>query len=168
MVSRYRGPLRAYQVADSRYPLFDGSGAAEFGSRWNSPGRRVVYGALSYAGALLERLTQTGIGKAPRRQYWITIDVSASVEIEEITSVDVPGWDAPDLTASRAYGDLWVAERRSVALIVPSVVGRPHERNLMINQDHPEFRHVTHSDLHQVLWDPQVGSAEWIESEGLE
>jgi RES domain-containing protein len=159
MASRYRGPLRAYRVADARHPLFDGGGAAQFGGRWNSPGRRAIYGALSYAGALLEKLAQTGIGKIPHQQHWIAIDVPEDVEIEEVTDGDVPRWDAPDLGASRAYGDQWLDPRRTVVLVVPSVIGRPHERNVVINQDHPEFNRLTASDPQPVVWDERLGAA---------
>lgn len=158
MGSRYRGPLRAYRVADGRHALFDGGGAEQFGGRWNSPGRRAIYGALSYAGALLEKLAQAGIGRIPRRQHWIAIDVPESVEIEEVSAADVPGWDAPDLGASRAYGDLWLTQRRTVVLVVPSVVGRPNERNVVINPDHPLFHRLRASDQQPVVWDPRLGA----------
>lgn len=158
MASRHRGPLRAFRIADGRYPLFDGGGAAEIGGRWNSPGggRRVIYGALSYAGAMLERLAQSGIGKIPPNQHWITIDIPDGVEIEEVTAEDVPDWDAHSLVASREYGDRWLSEKRSVALIIPSVIGRPHERNIAINQDHPEFEKLSASAPEPVLVDARL------------
>lgn len=156
MASRYSGPLRAYRVADARHPPFSGEGAARFGCRWHSPGRRVIYGALSYAGALREQLAQTGIGKVPRRQQWIEIAVPEAVAIEEATGDDVPAWDAPDLTASRAYGNQWLKEERTVILVVPSVVGQPHERNVVVNPDHPDFRFLKASDPEDVRWDTRL------------
>jgi RES domain-containing protein len=158
MASRYRGPLRVYRVADARHPLFDSRGAAQSGGRWNSPGRRAIYGALSYAAALLEKLAQAGIGKVPHRQHWIVIDIPEDVDIEEVSAADGPRWNSPDLLASRAYGDQWFAERRTVVLVVPSVVGRPHERNAVINQDHPKFDRLTASDPQPVLWDPRLAA----------
>jgi RES domain-containing protein len=154
--SERAGPLRAFRVADGRYPLFDGKGAAEFGGRWNSPGRPAIHGALSYAGALLERLAQTGIGRIPRRQRWSTIDVPAGVAIEELGEADVPGWDEPDLVASRAFGDRWLAERRTAVLVVPSVVGWPHERNVVINPGHGDFARLVASDAQPVRWDTRL------------
>ena len=117
---RYRGPLRAYRIADRRYPIFDGPGAALHGARWNSPGgRRVIDAAASFAGVMLERLAQTGTGDVPKNQHAVTIDVPAGVEIEEVGPADVPGWDLPNQRASRAYGDAWLAERRTAVLVVP-------------------------------------------------
>ncbi len=119
----------------------------------------MIYGALSYAGALLEKLAQTGIGRIPSPQHWITVDVPAGVEVEEVTEADVPGWDAADLVVSRAFGDRWLAENRSVVLVVPSVIGRPHERNVVINQDHHRFARLTATDPQPVRWDPRLPGA---------
>ena len=63
MASRRKGPLRAYRIADVRQPIFDGNGAALYGGRWNSPGRRVIYAAETYAGAMLEKLAQANVGR---------------------------------------------------------------------------------------------------------
>jgi len=54
MASRRRGPLRVFRIADARHLIFDGTGAMIHGSRWNSPGRRIIYAAETYSGALLE------------------------------------------------------------------------------------------------------------------
>jgi RES domain-containing protein len=47
--------IRVYRIADERHAIWDGTGAALVGGRWNSPGRPVIYGSLSYACAMLER-----------------------------------------------------------------------------------------------------------------
>ena len=54
---------------------------------------------------------------------------------------ELPGdWDAePTGAASRAAGDKWIADQRSVALLVPSVVV-PQEQNALVNPRHPKFR----------------------------
>ena len=68
MAFRLEEPLRAYRIADSRRPIFDGTGAAALGGRWNSPGRRVIYASETCAGALLEKLAHTNIGRVPNSQ----------------------------------------------------------------------------------------------------
>lgn len=156
MASRPRGRLRVYRIADGRYRLFDGGGAAKEGGRWNSPGRPVIYGSLSFAGAMLERLAQASIGRLPKRDKWIAIEIPAGVAIEELRARELPGWDAADKIASRGYGDRWLAEARTVALIVPSVPGRPHERNVAINQDHPGFVRRSASEPAEVEWDERL------------
>ena len=156
MASRYKPQLRGYRVADGRHPLFDGTGAAEHGGRWNSPAYRVIYASLSYAGAIIERLAQTGTGRIPRHHRWIAIDVPPGVAIEEVGPSDIPGWDAADVSASRAYGDRWLTEARTVALVVPAVVGWPVERNVLFSQTHPDFKRVKASRPRMVRWDKRL------------
>ena len=46
--------MRLYRIGDGRHPLWDGTGAALIGGRWNSPGRPLIYASLIYGGAMLE------------------------------------------------------------------------------------------------------------------
>ena len=73
MASRRSGPLRAFRVADMRHAIFDGSGAMLHGTRWNSPGRRIVYAAETYAGALLEILVHAS-GRVQSSQGYVDPD----------------------------------------------------------------------------------------------
>jgi RES domain-containing protein len=155
MESRRSGPLRAYRIADSRHPLFDGQGAMLFGGRWNSPGRRVIYAAETYAGAMLEVLAHANIGRLPKHHAWIEITIPEDVAIEEADPARIAGWDAADLTASRAFGDAWYDERRSAVLIVPSMVTRV-ERNILIHQQHPDFARLSASAPAAVEWDKRL------------
>ena len=154
MASRRSGPLRAFRIADMRNTIFDGSGAMLHGARWNSPGRHVIYAAETYAGALLEILVHAS-GSVPQSQGYIEIEIPSSLSIEEITQDDVPQWDSPSFEATRAFGDRWYDERRTPVLIVPSVVTRV-ERNVLINQEHPEFPLVLASQAVPVRWDARL------------
>jgi RES domain-containing protein len=120
------------------------------GARWNSPGRRVIYAAEAYAGALLEILVHAS-GSVSKSQGYIEIEIPSGLSIEEITQDDLPRWDAPSFEATRAFGDRWYDERRTPVLIVPSVVTRV-ERNVLINQEHPEFPLVRASQAVPVRW----------------
>lgn len=155
MAFQYSGPLRAYRIADRRHKILDGAGAFQFGGRWSSPGRRVIYASLSYAGAMLEKLVHAGTGSVPKNQVAVEIRVPEAVQIEEVTAADVPGWDRPDLVASRRYGDRWLEERRTAVLVVPSVVSR-RDRNVLISQDHAQFPLVTVSPPEPVIWDRRL------------
>lgn len=145
----------AYRIADRRHKIFDGQGAALYGARWNSPGRRVIYAAESYAGAMLEVLASANIGAIPKRHVWIEIAIGPDISIEEVTLRNLRGWDAPDQLVSRKFGDRWYDEGRSTLLIVPSVVARL-ERNVLINQDHPGFRKLRSSRPRPVAWDRRL------------
>ena len=148
-------PLRAYRIADRRRKIFDGHGATLLGGRWNSPGRHVIYAAESYAGAMLEVLVHANIGKLPKTHSWIEILIRKGMRIEEVHPADIPGWDAPDQRVSRRYGDRWYDEGRTAALLVPSIVALP-ERNIAINQDHPEFKRVRATAPKPVIWDQRL------------
>jgi RES domain-containing protein len=154
MAFRRKGPLRAWRIADSRRPIYDGTGAMAWGARWNSPGHAVIYASASYACAMLERLAHAGIGSIPKNQRAISIDIP-EIDIEAITAADVPGWDLPGGSASRAYGDGWIREKRTAVLVVPSVVAR-EDSNVLINPAHPDFRGITHAPPEPVVWDRRM------------
>ncbi len=155
MASRRSHAWRAYRIADRRHKIFDGEGAATFGGPWNSPGRRVIYAAETYAGAMLEVLANSNIGRLPKYHAWIEILIGEDVSVEEVDARKVRRWDAPDQRASRIFGDKWYEEKRSTVLIVPSTVARV-ERNVVINQDHPEFRKLRATAPKQVVWDQRL------------
>ena len=154
MASPRSGPLRAFRIADMRHPIFDGSGAMLYGARWNSPGRRVVYASETYAGALLEILVH-GSGSVPCSQGYVEIEIPAGVSIEEIAPDDLPHWDSASFETTRAFGDRWYDQRRTPVLIVPSVVTRV-ERNILINQEHPDFARIRASRPLPVRWDTRL------------
>src|SRR5271165_3570176 len=154
MASRRSGPLRAFRIADMRHTIFDGSGAMLHGARWNSPGRRVIYAAETYAGALLEILVHAS-GSVPRNQGYIEIRIPAGLSIEEVTPDDVPHWDSPSFEVAQASGNRWYDDRRTPVLIVPSVVTLV-ERNVLINPEHPDFARITASPPLPLHWDARL------------
>lgn len=160
MASRPKGartpPLVVYRIADARHPIFDGSGAALIGGRWNSPGLPVIYAAATYAGAMLERLVHAGTGRIPSNQRAILITIPARVSVERCQSTRLPsGWDQDDYTASRTFGDTWLKSQRSAVLFVPSVIAR-YEQNVLINPAHRDCRWIVASQPEDVVWDARL------------
>lgn len=154
MASRRSGPLRVFRVADMRHAIFDGTGAFVHGARWNSPGRRVIYAAETYAGALLEVLVHAS-GFVPRSQAYIEIEIPAGLSIEILPAEALPDWDATSFAAARAFGDRWYDERRTAVLMVPSVVTHL-ERNVLINQEHADFERIRAGKPVPVRWDTRL------------
>ena len=118
---------------------FSGQGACDFGGRWNSPGARMVYCSEHPALAALEKLVHIQDLEQLRRSYaWIS--VVCPEELAETLSVRLPkNWTGESARASlRRIGDRWIASRRSLALIVPSVV-LPRSSNILLNPLHPAF-----------------------------
>jgi RES domain-containing protein len=147
--------VKAFRIADRRFPLMDGRGAALRGGRWNSPGRAVVYAAETLSGARLEALVHASIGELPPTLVYVEIGIPAGVAIEEIRENDLPGWDAPDLIASRRAGDAWLARGKSAVLLVPSRAAYD-ERNVLIDPAHPDFKRLAISKPRALRWDKRL------------
>ena len=137
--------IRAWRVIKSRYAAhaLDGEGSRLYGSRWSSPGLRVVHASQSLALAILEVVVHLQ-ASTPLSAY-----VSYEMEFDERLVRDLPVSDlpaewrksppAPDL---QRFGDAWLHEASSAVLRVPSAV-LPTERKDLINPEHPDFQHIT-------------------------
>lgn len=148
--------MRAFRIADRRFPIFDGTGAQLTGGRWNSPGRPVIYATETFAGAVLEVLVHSNLGRVPKTHAVVEITIPSAVRMETVEMNAVPHWDAADQIANRAYGDQWLHERRTAVLLVPSVVTRGREHNVLLNPEHPEFKRVKASSPQDVVWDERL------------
>lgn len=157
-------PLKAFRIADARHPVFDSWGAMLLGGRWNSRGKRVIYAAETYAGALLEQLAHANIGVLPGQQRWVEIDIPDDVVVERVLPEEVPGWNEPAMVASRKRGDRWLAELKTAVLIVPSAVTGGLERNVVLNPAHPDFARIAASEPRPVRWDPRLFRGAQVES----
>jgi len=148
--------LTCYRIGDPRgaYPIFDATGSTIAPGRWNRAGSPVIYASEHFSTALLEKLVH-GSGMLPPNQHYVEITIPNASSYEVFSPPALPGWDMMPATASAAFGEAWCAQRRSLILIVPSVVARI-ERNIIINPAHPDFRHVQ-SSLHEpVFWDRRL------------
>ncbi len=149
--------MRIYRIADRRHEVWNGNGAMLVGGRFNSPGRPVIYGAMSFAGAMLEILVHSRIGKVPRQHVVVVADVPDDIALERAGPDDLPaGWDAVnDPRTARGLGDRWLADLRSAVLIVPSVVARL-EWNVLVNPMHPDAARLVVPAPEPVRWDERL------------
>jgi len=126
--------VRVYRIVAPRWAdsAFSGEGAQKYGGRWNSPGRRVVYLADTRALAALEMLVHLTTPSSRAKPY---------TQFEAILPAEciVPADDDP--RDRRGFGDRWLAEGRSLALRVPSVL-IPEEPNYLLNPAHPDFDRI--------------------------
>ncbi len=148
--------MHAFRIADRRFPIFDGTGGRLIGGRWNSPGRSVIYAAETYAGALLEVLVHSNLGRVPKTHAAIEISIPDSIAVESLDGLTLPRWDAEDQPASRAFADEWLETHRSAVLLVPSMVLRGREHNVLVNPEHPDFPRIVLSAPQDVLWDKRL------------
>lgn len=146
----------AWRIAKTRHPAFDGTGAALWGARWNSAGRPVIYAADGFAGAILEVIAHATTPKTlPGSYHAVRIEIPDDA-VERLEPDALPGWDDKDSPAALAFGDAWLANARSAALMVPAVTSRPVGRNLLINPAHPDAGRITVSAPFPVPWDERL------------
>jgi RES domain-containing protein len=148
--------LTCYRIGDPRgaYPIFDATGSTIAPGRWNKAGSPVIYASEHFSTALLEKLVH-GSGVLPPNQHYVEITIPRGSSYEVFSPPALPGWDMMPATVSAAFGEAWCAEKRSLILIVPSVVARI-ERNIVINPAHPDFRLVRASLHEPVFWDRRL------------
>lgn len=148
--------MRIYRIADGRHPIWDGTGAALMGGRWNSPGKPVIYGSLSYSCAMLEILAHTNIGRVPNTHQYVIAEVTEDISVETPQENTLPqGWDSENTGSARAFGDQWLNEARSAILIVPSVIAKL-DRNALVNPYHPDAKKLKISEPEKVIWDRRL------------
>jgi RES domain-containing protein len=116
----------------------------------------VIYAADSFAGALLEILAHSGRPRTlPGPHHAIQIDIPAEL-VERLDPADLPGWDHRESSEARDFGDRWLAEARSPALVVPSIPSRPVGRTVLINPRHPAATRVKQGASFAVPWDERL------------
>lgn len=146
----------AWRITKTKYAPYEGTGAHDWGGRWNSRGRRVVYGADSFAGAILEILAHTLRPRTlPGPHHAVRMDVPDEL-VERLEPADLPGWETKQSPAAVAYGDAWYDGRRSAVLLVPAVPCRPVGFNVMVNPEHPEAHRIRISEPFAVPWDERL------------
>jgi len=110
--------------------------------RWHvAGGRTVIYCGSSRAICQLEKRVHAN-GARPKNQalYRLVLPDTALTITAESLGLD-PQWRA-DEAITQALGMSWLASNASLALSVPSFI-EPHERNILINPKHPDYKNVT-------------------------
>ncbi len=148
--------MQIFRIGDSRHAIWDGTGAALVGGRWNSPGRPVIYASLSYACAMLEILVHASIGRIPDTQRFVIAELSEDVSVERHEAIALPaGWNADGSPSARQFGDLWLLQARTAVLLVPSVIATL-EWNALVNPLYPDAAKIKVSESQQVIWDQRL------------
>jgi RES domain-containing protein len=141
----------------SNHASVDGAGALKTSGRWHSRGRRVVYCAESPAAALLEILVHLEIElpDLPARYRLLKIELPDDASRERIGAADLPPDWIDNPIATRAAGDAWLREARSLLLAVPSAIV-PSTENVLINPAHPEAAGVRLVETSEHVIDPRL------------
>lgn len=164
----------------------NGLGSAVTGGRWNSPdvsavemleeatvnnspvdvyrvANRVVYAASSLALASLEVLVHAEPVKSAflSKYRCVRLNFDSSL-LETLELSDLPyGWNEVGVASAhsktRAIGDVWLREARSLVLAVPSAV-IPLEYNYLINPRHPDFGKIEYGPILPFAYDHRLNS----------
>lgn len=142
-----------WRLASGRYPPLDGEGARKAGGRWNTAGNAAVYTSESLALCLTESLVHLP-GNLPRGYHSFKIFVpDDAIEVLNPTSL-IEGWQS-NLVLTRSMGDQWLTERRSLALVIPSVV-LPESSNVLLNPMHSRANDLRVLDQRPFTFDPRL------------
>jgi RES domain-containing protein len=137
---------------------FSGLGAQLHGGRWNSKGVAVAYGSETLSLCALEYLVHAAEPLlAGARLVACPVEWPAEVSTEVApAAVRVAGWRrSPPPRALQAFGDAWVASRRSAILYVPSAI-IPAERNVLLNPAHPDAGRLIYGVPEPFAFDPRL------------
>jgi RES domain-containing protein len=144
--------MRLFRLGTSLHPVWDGSGAALYGGRWNPPGVPVIYAAGSLSLAMLERLVQRrNLGGT----MLVEVEADNDVPIEDLLHNPPSNWRSLGSPDAQAAGARWAASGHSALLRVPSALV-PCEPNYVINPLHPDFARIRPGPPKQLEWDPRL------------
>lgn len=150
--------ITAYRIFNAAYTATwaDGDGAFRYGGRWNSPGVRLLYAAVSVALAALEVLVHLDDEEILADYSFASMRFPADSIINVADIADLPrNWQDPSALGSlQEIGDSWVRCQTSLALRVPSAVV-PQEFNYMINLEHPSASRIKFGKVEQFVFDPR-------------
>ena len=146
----------AWRTTKASYDPWDPEGAVLYGGRWHSAGRAVIYAADTFAGSLLEILAHALRPRSlPGPHHAVRIDVPDGL-VEVMDETTLAGWHLRDSAVARDFGDGWLREARSAALLVPALPCRPVGRLLVINPLHPDAARIARSAPFRVPWDERL------------
>jgi RES domain-containing protein len=133
--------MRVWRIIKNRYATdaFTGEGSRLNGSRWTSPGGRVIHASQSLSLATLEVLVHLQASK-PLAAY-VVYDIEfpdACVLAIDVDSLPDNWRDYPAPPETRSRGDAWLRNASSAVLRVPSAIV-PIESNFLLNPEHSDF-----------------------------
>lgn len=133
--------ITAWRIVKRRYQekAFTGEGARQYGGRWNSPGRPVIYTSQSASLAVLELLVHLGESSILPSYSAIPVTFDDSLARALAPSKLPRDWRRhPAPFELKRLGDEWLGSLSSPVLKVPSAIV-PIEFNYLLNPLHPEF-----------------------------
>lgn len=125
--------MRVWRLCAARHADLSGKGGLVVAGRWHNLGTPILYAASNAALAVLEKRVHTLQNPDDLVLLGIECPDELVVPVEPLYGLP-KNWE-DDLDATRAIGDRWLSENRSLGLSVPSVLV-PEGRNILLNPRH--------------------------------
>ena len=134
-----------------------GDGGLRASGRWHTRGRRIVYCAENPAAALLEILVhfELDVRDLPARYRLLKIRVPDDARARRVSLAELDRDWVDNTQATRAIGDVWLAEGTTALLTVPSAIV-PETFNVLINPAHPDTVRITIVQATDQVIDPRL------------
>jgi RES domain-containing protein len=134
-----------------------GSGAEQFGGRWNSKGFPMIYASENRSLCVAEIAVHMPLGFLPVDFSMISIEIPSSIKILEIEKRELPkNWNSiPFSVASQYFGDVFLKEKKYCIMKVPSVIV-PGEFNYLINPLHPSTNKINIKKIEPFSFDERL------------
>jgi RES domain-containing protein len=136
--------MRFWRIVRRRFAseAATGEGARLFGGRWNSRGVRVVYASTSLALAAIETFVHIEPSLLPDDLVSIEGDIPEGIKIGKVELKALPSnWHDTGSDSLHRFGDHWIRNAETAALLVPSAAIRG-EWNVLLNPAHSDFRKI--------------------------
>lgn len=135
-----------FRMHHPRFSALDSAGAALYGGRWHVRGVHVVYTAEHVSLAVLETVVHASGDEIPLRSI-------TRIQIPDDVSIERAPWI--DLADSQAFGSLWLQQKRTAVLQVPSVAVNRMESNFLLNPRHQDFSRIESDPPQEFHFDPR-------------
>lgn len=139
----------AHRIAktEKRARDLSGTGAHDYGGRWNTKGTYMLYASENSSLAYLENLVHQDESELPPQLYIAKIRVEDTAEIHLVPDNEYPtDWQKLENIQNKLLGDLWMTKREYVGFKVRSAIN-PTEYNYLLNPLYPKFY-----DMVSVIW----------------
>jgi RES domain-containing protein len=145
----------------SRHESLDGRGGLLASARWHTRGREVLYCAPNPATAVLEILVHSEVrdSLALSRHRFIKLEIPDDVSRDAVDEAQLPSDWSRRVSVTRAWGDRWLREGKTVVLTVRSVLV-PETYNLVINPRHGDIARIRRMASFPYPLDTRLGARE--------